>query len=201
MGDPLSVYGLGASSLLKCPWIALISLWGIAFVTGRSVNTLVLRPGSGFRRMLAAGHASPGGVYLSLRGYSHCYSLLLGLPMICSQTFMEEFIFRGLLISLGNWSLGLLGASDHLTGLMSVMGSSTLFGLLHFIPAFLCLRKNSIAVPLYAFIMPTTLAIVFCALNHASCSLWPGWIAHFSLNYAGFAWDRIFGTWEMHGRE
>ncbi len=199
LGDPLEIYGLNMPSLLKCPWTTLISLWTIAFVIGRVANFLILRPTAGFRKMVDTGHASPGGVYLSLKDYPKPYGMILGLPMICSQTFMEEFIFRGLSVSLGKRLLGSLGVSTRLTGLLSITGSSILFGLIHFVPAFCCLRGKSIGIPLYALIMPTTLGMVFCALNQATCSLWPGWIAHFGLNYAGFVWDRIFGTWETHG--
>lgn len=199
LGNPLDIYGLNVSSLLKCPWTALFSLWTIAFVIGRVANALILQPTSGFRKMVAAGHASPGGVYLSLRDYPKHFGIILGLPMICSQTFMEEFIFRGLLVSFGKGLLGFFGVSTRLTGFLSVAGSSILFGLVHFIPAFCCLRGKSIWIPLYALIMPTTLGMVFCVLNQVSCSLWPGWIVHFSLNYAGFVWDRIAGTWERYG--
>lgn len=199
LGDPLDMYGLNMSSLVECPWMTVISLWAIAFATGRVANALILHPASDFRGMVATGHASPGGVYLSLKDYPKQCAMMLGLPMICSQTFMEEFIFRGLLVSLGKWLLGFFGLATGLTGLLSITGSSIVFGLIHFVPAFCCLRGKSIGIPLYALIMPTTLGMVFCALNQASYSLWPGWIVHFGLNYAGFLWDRVFETWEAHG--
>jgi hypothetical protein len=199
LGDPLDIYGLSMSSLLGYSWTALFLLWAVAFTAGRIMNALILHPSTGFREMLARGHASPGGVYLSSRDYSKPYGLILGLPMIWSQTFMEEFIFRGLLVSLGNWFYGLFGISQSFAGFLSIMGSSILFGLVHSIPAFYCLRGKSIVIPLYALIMPTILGMAFSVLNQASCSLWPGWIAHFGLNYAGFMWDRISGKWEMYG--
>lgn len=199
LGDPLDSYGLNMSSLIKCPWTAPVLVWVIAFVIGRVTNALILHPTSGFRKMVATGHASPGGVYLFLRDYPRHCGIILGLPMTFSQTFMEEFIFRGLLVSLGKWCLGFLGVPARLTRILSITGSSVLFGLVHFVPAFYCLRGKSIWIPLYALMMPATLGMVFCSLNHASCSLWPGWIGHFCLNYAGFVWDRVFGTWEMHG--
>lgn len=199
LGDPLDIYGLSMSSLPGCSWIALFLVWAVAFTTGRAVNAFVLHPSAGFGEMLERGHASPGGVYLSLRDYSKPCGLILGLPMIWSQTFMEEFIFRGLLVSLGNWFYGLFGISQSFAGFLSIIGSSILFGLVHFIPAFYCLKGKSIVIPLYALIVPTTLGIAFSVLNQASCSLWPGWIAHSGLNYAGFIWDRISGKWETHG--
>lgn len=198
-GDPLDIYGLNMSLLLKCPWTALFALWAIAFVIGRVANALMLHPTSDFRKMVATGHASPGGVYLSLRDYPKHVGITLGLPMICSQAFMEEFIFRGLLVSLGKGLLGFWGVSTKLASLLSSTGSSILFGLVHFVPAFCYLRGKSIWIPLYTLIMPTILGMLFCALNQVSCSLWPGWIAHFGLNYAGFVWDRISGTWETYG--
>jgi len=198
-GDPLKTYGLSMLSLLGCPWISLFLLWATAFTTGRVANALLLHPSMGFRKMVASGHISPGGVYLSLRDYPKLRGLILGFPMICSQTFMEEFIFRGLLISLGNWVCGLLKVSPQLSGFLSAVGSSILFGLIHFVPAFCCLKGESIVIPLYAFIMPTALGMAFAVLNQASCSLWPGWIAHFGLNYSGFMWDRLSGRWEAEG--
>jgi len=199
LGDPLETYGLGMSSFLRCSWTPLVLLWAAAFVIGRVANAFILRPDTGFRAMLASGRASPGGVYLSLKDYPKLCGLLLGLPMICSQTFMEEFIFRGLLVSSGKWFYGLFGISPRIADFLSIMGSAVLFGLIHFIPAFCCLKGKSVAIPLYALIMPATLGAVLSALNQASCSLWPGWIVHFGLNYAGFMWDRISGKWETQG--
>jgi len=70
-----------------------------------------------------------------------------------------------LLVSFGKGLLGFFGVSTRLTGFLSITGSSILFGLVHFIPAFCCLRGKSIWIPLYALIMPTTLGMVFCVLT------------------------------------
>ncbi|HXL04116.1 MAG TPA: CPBP family intramembrane metalloprotease [Bacillota bacterium] len=198
-GDPLDIYGLSLSSLFRCSWTAIFLLWATAFTIGRVANALILHPGTGFEEMLARGHASPGGVYLSLKDYPNLCGLMLGVPMIWSQTFMEEFIFRGLLVSLGKWFYGLLGISEPFAGFLSIIGSAIMFGLVHFVPAFYRLRGKSILIPLYAFIMPTTLGMIFSLLNRVSYSLWSGWIVHFGLNYAGFMWDRISGKWEAYG--
>jgi membrane protease YdiL (CAAX protease family) len=198
-GDPLNVYGLSKSSLYECSWRVLSLLWITAFIIGRLAITLFIRTDMGLREALEEGIMSPGGVYLSLRDYSKFCGLILALPMVCSQTFMEEFIFRGLLVRLCNWLYSLFGMPPHLVGFLSIMSSSVLFGLIHFVPAFHCLEGKGIAIPLYALIMPTILGVIFSLLNRASCSLWPGWIVHFSLNYSGFVWDRLSGKWEMWG--
>jgi len=101
----------------------------IAFATGRVANALILHPASDFRGMVATGHASPGGVYLSLKDYPKQCAMMLGLPMICSQTFMEEFIFEG---CWSHWANGYLASSvSH-----RVDGSSEYYGFLHCIWAY-----------------------------------------------------------------
>ena len=195
-GDPIYVYGLTVSSFLNCPWPAVFLLWIVAFSAGRVANALMLRPDSDFRKLVATGQASPGGVYLSLKGYPRYAGMILALPMIWSQAFMEEFVFRGLLVSLGRGLLGFLKVSIGLVDSLSIAVTSVLFGLVHFLPMHSCMRGKNTWIPLYALIMPTTLGVLFSILNGASGSLWPGWIVHCSLNYAVFVWDRVSGMWE-----
>lgn len=198
--DPLSVYGLHVRSLAWCPWNAVFALWLTAFVAGRVVvNAMFLNPGKRSESASVHGTVNPGGVYLSLRRYPKCLGLILALPMTFSQAFMEEFIFRGLLVSLGKWIYSSVGMRPGQGNSLSIIGSSLLFGFIHFLPAVYSLKGKSTVIPFYALVIPTTLGIAFSVLNQVSSSLWPGWIVHFSLNYAGFAWDRISGRWERWG--
>ena len=195
--DPLRIYGLSLSQVPKCPWKATFFVWVIAFFMGRLANFVVLYPTSVIQEVLAKGDINPGGVYLSLASYPKLTGLVLGLPMVYSQTFMEEFIFRGLIVSFGNWFYGLFTMSPSLVSIFSIISSAILFGITHFIPAFRCFRGKNIIIPLYAFVMPMLLGIAFSVLNQTSYSLWPGWIIHFGLNYAGFVWNKASGVWEL----
>ena len=199
LSDPLRAYGLSISFLLKCPWKILFCVWLVAFTIGRLFNILILRFILNFRLLVVSGKVNPGGVYMMLKDSTRLCRITLGFSFILSQVFMEEFFFRGLLLSFVKWLLSYSQLSIGLTNILGAIVSSFIFGLIHFIPIFCYMGRGDIRVSVYALIMPLTLGLVFCILNERLNSLWPGWIIHFGLNYATFICNDVFGTWEKYG--
>lgn len=193
-GDPLRVFGLSLAVAATCPWRHMAAVWLVGFALNRVVNVHVLH--SDIRRLVADGTISPGGAYLALAGKRFSKAAILGVAMTCSQTFFEEFFFRGLLMSGGIWIAQVLGARLSAAFVCAMAVSSVLFGLVHFIPARRTAGLSSVLLLYYAFAMPTVLGAIFCVLNASARSLWPGWLVHWWLNYSGFVWDRAFGQWD-----
>lgn len=193
-GDPLRVLGLSPAVVTTCPWRYMAAVWLVGFASSRIMNAYVLH--SDIRRLVADGTMNPGGTYLALAGKGFSKAAILGVAMTCSQTFLEEFFFRGLLMSGGIRIAQVLGARRDLAFVCAVTVSSILFGLAHFIPAKRMAGLSSVLLLYYAFAMPTVLGVIFCVLDASARSLWPGWLVHWGLNYSGFVWDRAFGQWD-----
>lgn len=196
--DPLDALGLDLLRVGACPWPHMAAVSLAAFALNRAVNVLILR--SDLRRLVADGTIDPGGTYLALEGIGASGAVLLGIPITGSQTFVEELLFRGLIMSGGVRTAMFLGASPVAAFVSAATASSVLFGLVHFIPARRALGSRSRFLAGYALLMPAALGTVFCVLDATGKSLWPGWLVHWWLNYSAFVWDRASRLWQRAGR-
>ncbi len=192
--DPLRALGLSVSLLVRCPWRHMFAVWAAAFVMNRAMQAYLFR--SDLRYLVDNGTINPGGTYLALAGSGPVRAAVVGAAMTFSQTFIEEFFFRGLAL------LGVAGALKHFgvpaqaAITAGVAASSLAFGLIHFIPMRRATRGKMTLLPWYALAAPSGLGATFCVLNAMAGSLWPGWLVHWWLNYAGFIWSRVGGRWE-----
>ncbi len=192
--DPLARLGLGLSELAACPWGQMAIVWAAALVCNRVAARRVFRPD--LARLLGEGKVNPGGTYLALSREGFSRAAVLGLAMTGSQAFFEEYVFRGLLMAGAFDMAKLAGICADGAALCAAAATSALFGLAHFAPARMAAGLRGRSISLYALIMPSALAAIFCAMNASARSLWPGWLVHWCLNYSGFAWDRLFEHWE-----
>ncbi len=196
--DPLDALGLDAAALARVPWAGvLVSLLG-AFAANRAIVALALRPH--LRRLVASGAVNPGGTYAALAGTPLAGAAVVAAAMTGSQTFFEEFVFRGVLFRGLAALAGLAGSSRVAAVWCGVIVSALSFGLAHFIPAKRAAGKGPRVLSAYALVWPAVLGGVFCALDESAQSIWPGWIIHWVLNYSVFLWDRGSHAWEgAHG--
>ncbi len=192
--EPLHALGLSLSTLAQCPWPSILGVWAGAFVLNRAVHSYLFR--SQVRRLVADGTINPGGTWQALEGTGLPQAALLGAGMTFSQTFIEEILFRGLMLSAVVWSSQRLGAPGPVALVVGAVGSSVAFGLVHFIPMRLATRGVKTLLPWSALVVPSVLGVVFCALNAQAGSLWPGWFIHWWLNYAGFIWQKVSREWD-----
>ncbi|MGE5572688.1 MAG: lysostaphin resistance A-like protein [Bacillota bacterium] len=191
--DPLGALGLSISSLARCPWGHMLAVWVVAFTANRAAQAYLFR--SELRGLADSGTINPGGAYLALVGSGHVRSAVVGAAMTFSQTFIEEFFFRGLAPLAVVRALERPGISTQVAFAVSAVASSLAFGLIHFLPM---KRASSGASPWlawYALVMPSGLGVCFCILNAMAGSLWPGWLVHWGLNYVGFMWSRTDPRW------
>lgn len=192
--DPLSVLGLSVSLLGRCPWRHMFGVWLAAFVMNRVMETRLFRPD--LRRLVDSETINPGGTYLSLKGSSLRRAAAMAAALTFSQTFIEEFSFRGLAVLGVGWALRSLGVSEPIAATSSVAASSLAFGLVHFVPMRRATRGMGSLLAWYALAVPSSLGAAFCALNAMAGSLWPGWLVHWWLNYAAFVWTKAGRRWE-----
>ncbi|MGE5594262.1 MAG: type II CAAX prenyl endopeptidase Rce1 family protein [Betaproteobacteria bacterium] len=192
--DPLLATGLCVRELAGCPWWHMCALWATAFVMSRLVQAYLFRPI--MRALVDSGAINPGGAYLALVHSGFVRAALVGAAMTFSQTFAEEFAFRGLALSGAAAMLRSLGVPAEWAAAAAVASSSLAFGLLHFIPMRMATRGKSAFLLWYALVVPSSLGAGFCILNGMAGSLWPGWLVHWWLNYAGLMWSKAERRWE-----
>ncbi|NPV81036.1 MAG: CPBP family intramembrane metalloprotease [Firmicutes bacterium] len=197
--DPVGYYGLSTTRLSKIPWLAVACMVGTAFSAGRLLDHVLL-PGV-ISRLVRENVIVPGGSFGLLSRLDTHYALFLGIFYIGCQTFFEELIFRGICFDI--FYRLIMAARGFRPGsgifdavIIASLGQALLFGVLHHMPLRLALRKRgekALLMEAYVMVMPTALGFFFEMLNRSIDSLWPGWVAHFSLNYLTMAWMVVEG--------
>jgi membrane protease YdiL (CAAX protease family) len=193
--EPLGAFGLSVSLLGKCPWLWMLGVWSAAFLVGRVMEAHLFRPD--LIPLVASGTINPGGTYLSLRRGNLKHTAMMAAALTFSQTFVEEFFFRGLAVLGVGRALAGLGVPPAVAFMSAVVASSVAFGLVHFLPMRQATRGKSALLASYALAVPLSLGVVFCLLNEMAGSLWPGWLVHWWLNYSAFVWNKAGGRWEQ----
>jgi len=192
--DPLLATGLCVRRLAACPWWHMCALCVTGFAMSRLVQAYLFR--STVRALVESGAINPGGAYLALANSSPASVALVGAAMTFSQTFVEEFAFRGLALPGAAAMVENLGAPPECALVAGVALSSLAFALLHFVPMKVATRGKSALLSWYALVVPSSLAVGFCVLNQMAGSLWPGWLVHWWMNYAGLVWSKAERRWE-----
>lgn len=126
--------------------------------------------------LLEKGHINYGGVYNTIQDFKGLSFFVTGFFLVASQTFLEELIFRGLL---------LLYFQNYLTLMLFVQ--AFLFSLIHLIPLFIAERKQGIKIALgvkyYIFFMPFFISLILGSGVIYFKTLWFSWGIHFILNF------------------
>ncbi|HHY47593.1 MAG TPA: CPBP family intramembrane metalloprotease [Firmicutes bacterium] len=204
--DPALLLGLEDNAIANIPRAATSVIILLAFCSGRLVQGLLL-PGL-TSKLIRDGLIIPGGSFSLVMQQPLWISLSAGILYIGCQTFAEELFFRGLaflafhrLLVFAGRQPG--GAADQAwTVTAAALLQALIFGLVHFLPAYVAFHRRGIKAPLmlwYMMAMPTGCAFAFVTINLAGGSLWPGWIAHWVLNYASLCW--ILASRLMKARE